>query len=68
MEKLPEKYRIVLQLTMAGLNQVQIGQVLGGKEQSQVSRLKRNGIKRVQKILAEEYPNTKEEHFYGKEY
>lgn len=29
---------------------------------------KRNGIKRVQKILAEEYPNTKEEHFYGKEY
>ena len=66
MEKLPEKYRIVLQLTMAEFSQDQIGQVIG-KSQSQVSRLKRGGIKRVQKILAAEDTNNEEEYFYGKE-
>lgn len=67
MDKLPEKYRIVLQLTVSELSQDQIGLVIG-KSQSQVSRLKRDGIKRIQKILAAEDENYKEEFFYGKDY
>ena len=67
MDKLPEKYRFVLQLTVSELSQDQIGLVIG-KCQSQVSRLKRDGIKRIQKILAAEDENYKEEFFYGKDY
>lgn len=52
-EGLPEEHRIVMQLTLAGVYQDNIGLVIG-KVQSQVSRLKLSAVKILKKKLEED--------------